>query len=551
MLHRSRLVALLTLAAACTDYQFRPAGHCLLLPGAAHVRLDDTSSVDILFVVDDSPSMDPKQQGLANSFRDFVGRMVEINTGRASKGLLPIDFHIAVTTSSVFATSPTSASCVTAGGATQCCQTSACQDVASCTRGTAGGCAGGQVCVVRPTLDANGTVTGERDQCCTPSSCTASAGCALGDACPALTTTYPDPFPSSSYCTPGLAVAGAPYTAGALVSAGSNPKVLDFPKDLGWASWGTTSPDPALGSLVTQFTQNIRVGSCGSGEEQHLEAARIAIEKAAGIGWPKPGAKLVIVWVGDEDDCSSPASAPLVMATHTPGADSCVWDKHRPPGDQREIPVSAYADFFSSLAHPGGASSFGAAFIVSPSTGACAGAYAGGERFYALADQLKARGVEVVEGSVCDAYPPASFGPVLQQIADILPPPNVLSLPSQPATAALTSLTIADASGITRRTCTQGADWCFVADAACNDKSATPACLAGGTSQCIGINHTTGSCEANPGETYSAEYLGLLPAGGCATVSDCTAVLGGAAKDWACTIEPGASRGTCTCNGGK
>jgi hypothetical protein len=537
-------------ALACNNgYQFAPAGRCLIQPGSVQVHLDPNSSADILFVVDDSASTNEKQAGLAASFHDFISRMVQTNVDRSARGLLPIDFHIAVTTSSVFDTNPAPGWCV---GGNSCCQASACTNVASCARGTGGGCGAGQTCLIEPLLDSTGQyVVGEQPQCCAVSACAPAAGCAPGDRCPAVSTTYPNPWPSSSFCTPGLGVAGAPYPAGDLMSAGSNPKVLDFWKDLDWASWNTATPDPKLTTLVQQFQQNIMVGSCGSGEEQHLEAARIAIEKAARIGWPRGGAKLVIVWVGDEDDCSSPAGAPLVMMTHSPGADSCVFDKHRPAGEQREIPVSAYADFFSSLAHPGGASSFAAGFIVSPYTGACGGAYAGGERFLALADQLKARGVEVVEGSVCDAYPPASFGPVLQQIADLLPLPTVLALPSQPASAALTSLTIADANGITRRTCTQGTDWCFVPDAACQDKSITPTCLAGGTSQCIGLNHTTGSCEANPGETYSAEYLGLLPAGGCATVSDCTSVLGGSAKDWACTIEPGASRGTCTCAGGK
>jgi hypothetical protein len=363
-------------------------------------------------------------------------------------------------------------------------------------------------------------------------------------------TSYPNPFPSESFCTPGLATAGGPYPAGALQAAGANPKVLRFEKGFDWASWGTATPDPRLTALVAQFQQNVRVGSCGSGEEQGLEAARLTLEKAAagqlGVpGFPRAGAKLVVVWVSDEDDCSSPAPAPLVMSVFSPGADSCVFDKHRATSDQREIPVSSYADWFSSLAQPGGVASFAAAFVVAPSTNACYGAWAGGERYLALADSLRARGVEVVEGSVCDAYPPASFGPVLSAVADLARPPAMLTLPSQPASRELTSLTIADANGITRRTCTQGTDWCFVD---CADTSGTPACLASGTTQCIGIDHQSGACEANPGETYSAQYLGFVPEGGCATSSDCHAVLGGAANDWSCTIAPGESRGTCTCN---
>ncbi len=87
-------------------------------------------------------------------------------------------------------------------------------------------------------------------------------------------------------------------------------------------------------------------------------------------------------------------------------------------------------------------------------------------------------------------------------------------------------------------------EWWFTAG---DDTNPAPT----GTSQFIYINRNRPDrgCEANPGETYSADYLGKVPAGGCASVSDCTSVLGGTAKDWSCTKDPGASRGTCTCNG--
>jgi hypothetical protein len=577
-------VVAVALVACDNSYQFAPAGHCLLQPGSVQVRLDPTSSADLLFVVDDSPSTNEKQVGLASSFKDFIDRSVETNVARIGKGLQPIDFRIAVTTSSVLEAKPVAGSCVAGAGGPSCCQTSACTDVASCTRGTADGCGGGQVCVARPTLDGTGQyVIGERSQCCAASACLPSPGCSPGDSCPAVATAFPNPLPPATFCTPGLAIAGQPYPAGAFVAAGSNPKVLEFPKQLGWASWNTATPDATLTALVSAFQGNVRVGSCGSGEEQHLEAARLALEKAAagqlpGVTgpFPRPGAKLVLVWVGDEDDCSSPANAPLVMEAFSPGADSCVFDKHRPAALQREIPVSAYADFFTSLVHPGGPAALGAAFIASaarcvdgsyapadsctgpascptrppatcaPPAGVCGGAFAAGERFFQLADALQARGVQVVEGTVCDAYPPSTFGPVLSKIADLLPPPSSLHLPTAPAARAVTSVVIQDAQGATRKTCRAGSDWCFVD---CGDRSATPACLTSGTSECIAINHATGSCEADAGEAYVAEYLGVVPAGGCAAASDCQRVLGGKATDWTCTKDAGQSRGTCTCAG--
>jgi hypothetical protein len=591
-MRRRALLALLlaAVAAGCNDYNFSPVGHCLVQPGTVKVQLSKVSSADILFVVDDSPSMDPKQQGLAASFKDFITRMAAANATRASKGLEPIDFHIAVTTSSIFYATAGTQACVAGAGGNQCCSKAACADVASCAPGTGGGCGTGQTCVTTPILDASGTmVVGAKPQCCATSGCApAAAGCVPGDACPVMQTAYSNPFPSSSFCTPGLATAGAPYPAGTFVAAPGNPAVLDFAKTLNWGSWGTAAPDPALAALVTQFEQNIRVGSCGSGQEQHLEAGRLALQKAlarqqpgvAAGTWPDPtptaNAKLVVVWVGDEDDCSSPSAAPLAMAASTPGADSCVFDKHLPAAAQREIPVSTYADFFSGLVRQGGWEDFGAAFIVSSArcadgsyapadacTGTpacpvtppatcqaapvCGGAYAAGERFLALADLFKARGYGVVEGTVCDAYPPSSFGAVLSAIADLARPINGLKLPTLPASPAVTQLRIVDTTGATRRTCAAGSDWCFVD---CKDASPTPACLAAGaTSQCLSIDLGQGRCVANPGETYAAEYLGTIPAGGCATASECAAALGGKAADWTCAMGAGQTRGSCACVG--
>jgi hypothetical protein len=586
MSRRALILALVaSMAAGCNDYNFNPVGHCLIQPGAVRVKLAGVSSADILFVVDDSPSMDPKQAGLAASFQDFITRMVQTNTSRAGRGLDPIDFHVAVTTTSVFTATAQPTRCVAGSGGNQCCRPSACTDAPACTPGTGGGCGTGQTCVVNPTLDAEGRVVGAAQQCCAMSECApAPSACVPGDPCVATATTYANPLPSSSYCTPGLAAPGAPYAAGALVAAGSNPLILKFDKGLNWASWGTATPDPTLTQLVQQFGENIKVGSCGSGEEQGLEAGRLALQRALagqlpGVApgtFPRPGAKLVVVWVGDEDDCSSPASAPLAMSAFTPGTDSCVFDKHRPAELQREIPVSDYASFFGSLVKDGGPADLGAAFIVASARCAdgtyapadqcsgtascpvqppltcqaapvCSGAYAAGERYLALSKAMQARGYGVVEGTVCDAYPPSTFGPVLSAIADLAKPVEALRLPTRPAARAVTQVRITDASGNTRRTCAIGADWCFVD---CGDRSVTPACLASGTSQCIQIDHQSGSCEANPGEIYSAEYLGMVPEGGCASADECASALGGKAGDWTCNLEAGQSRGSCACTGG-
>ncbi len=122
-------------------------------------------------------------------------------------------------------------------------------------------------------------------------------------------------------------------------------------------------------------------------------------------------------------------------------------------------------------------------------------------------------------------------------------PPSSLELDTQPAASAVTVVRITRPDGSTRRLCAEGTDWCF---ASCSDTSATPACLpAGATSRCLAIA-PGGACQANPGEMYSAEYLGMLPADGCAAADDCKVALGGRTA-WACYIPPGQARGTCVC----
>jgi hypothetical protein len=66
-------------------------------------------------------------------------------------------------------------------------------------------------------------------------------------------------------------------------------------------------------------------------------------------------------------------------------------------------------------------------------------------------------------------------------------------------------------------------------------------------SRFVFINQETGDCQANPGETYSADYIGLLPPGGCQNRDQCRATLGGRLEDWGCYVPSGATRGTCIC----
>ncbi len=154
-------------------------------------------------------------------------------------------------------------------------------------------------------------------------------------------------------------------------------------------------------------------------------------------------------------------------------------------------------------------------------------------------------------------------------------PPTALLLPTHPAAGAVTMLRILSAGGGTRRMCNgpapqgltfaeaqgQGYDWWFTAasDQITDDDKAPSA-----ASKYVYINHQTNRCEASPGETYSAEYLGLVPAGGCMADADCASILGaidstdpGAGKGWTCfagyepagqcSVPSSVASGTCVC----
>jgi hypothetical protein len=530
-----RRVAPLALAVllACQDYRFNPVGRCIVQPGQVRIPVADIHTADVLFVVDDSASMDPMQKTLADNFQAFVDQLAVIQADRVANGKVPLDFYIAVTTSSVFVSEYLGESCT---NALTCSRTAAPAYSYACT---------------------------------TP-----------GDLCGYLYTSYKDPTracttfdasgcgtsPPGCTCTAGaMPPSGGPYPSGSFVGS---PTVLEFKGSLNWANAGS---DSTIQALINQFKANVKVGSCGANQEMHLEASRRAIQRAlagqqilpSGQVWPHPGSKLVVVWMGNEDDCSTtqdPAKA-LVWDAGPPGNDSCVKDP-----TLRITPIDDYAAYFESLGRP-----FGAAFIYAGSIsgpfapGACTceasstvcgqacgaadGHALGGYRFHALANAFRGstKGISVVEDSICKA----DFSPALTQIANLVKPPDSVNLPSAPAAGVVTQLRVVNSGdGKTVHVCDATApasEWSFV------DCSTGAAVAAGATSACISLK-PGGACVPGQGQTLVAEYLGLVPgpstsnpAGGCATSTDCANVLGGTAASWSCNGGSATVRGTCVC----
>jgi hypothetical protein len=691
------LIVILVLAAGCQGYNFNPVGHCIYQPGRTTETLSNISTADVLFVVDDSGSMEAEQAKLAAGFDLFIQNLDLTNAQRATLDQQPIDFHIAITTTSVYYNpwdvqepSTCKTNCWDAPGASVCCRDAtdrAVRTPRTCTPGVTA-CTTGTSC----RIDCTG-LKGEY-HCCYPDLSIPPAEVALGDVVP-CTRVGTDSAPvrcgvlernyfiaSSSSCVRGIGVDGWPFPEGDFVSStdtGVNPRVLHFDKQLypeaqtcggtgdpacasdeacvasytgaqtvcrkscataacatgfkcvGQACQPTNRQGFTAADLVAAFKENVVVGTCGSGQEQALEAARLAIDRALTgeqkdtynipvgggdatlswdaslrvAGWPSEwlhdNSKLVVVFVGDEDDCSSPVDASdgvVLLNWEGPGQDACVDDDDCSVSGaavcHKKYPVASFADYFMGLGRP-----LGAAFIESatgtgpdgaskcgygthgtcspglccqpdcPSAGLCGsgggscGGQAPGNRFIATATELKARGVpeeDVLVGSVCDP----SFNTLLDEIARIVKPPTGLPLPSLPAEDDITVLRIA-AGDETRKICgrpapasltaaeaiAQGWDWWFTTEL--NPADPDPSEV----SQSIYIN-PAGACIANPGETYSVEYIGQMPVGGCRSDLDCRTALGGSDESWTCyagvdelgaCIDAGTSpsAGTCIC----
>jgi hypothetical protein len=673
---RGLVPLLLLVAAGCQDYNFNPVGHCLVQPGTERVTLSDVSTADVLFVVDDSGSMAAEQQRLAANFWRFIQNLNDTNLARAASGLEPIDFHVAVTTTSIFwnyAAGTCSSTCGSASGQLVCCAgTTPVVRPKTCS-GSGAACPGGATC--------SNTCDGFKGEyrCCNAAdgsmnlSATEPLACGLAGAqCGDIQHNYDFSTCGGAGTTNGgVAADGYPYPRGDFVGWNGNPRVLHFDKTLYPAAQqcsaavacasgqacvagvcrtscsasapcaanftcvsGACIPTNAQGftsdQLVASFVGgtgvggasvggNVIVGTCGSGEEQALQAGRLAVQKAvagqqkdtydatgkatwnatdrsatASASWLHDKSKLALVFIGDEDDCSSPddSARGVVMISNaqipgTPGNDACTADSSSP--NPKQFAVQEIVDYFAGLGRP-----LGAAFIASaaqtvcgrdlvsgeqllscapyasqctpgvclqencPTAGVCTtdsttnfcGGQAGGFRLFGAADALRAKGADVVEGSICDS----GFGEILNQVAEIVKPPSGLVLPTLPADGQITLLRIAKSDGQTRSLCkgpapagTTGAtlnqyDWWFTAT---RDGSGDPMAV----SRYVFINHSTGHCEANPGETYSADYIAQQPAGGCTVRADCSNALGGQTADWGCYIAPGAQVGTCICCG--
>jgi hypothetical protein len=236
----------------------------------------------------------------------------------------------------------------------------------------------------------------------------------------AVTTTSVEGFQGETTYSGG-AEAGKPYPAGAIVAddpgtATAGDLVYDaslYGSTGGWGGLRFLSRG-APQADVDAFKENFRVGTSGSGKEQHFRATRLALSDriADGVnaGFLRHGSNLAVVFVTDEDDCSDSA-APLVDS-NTRCQDATV----------KQTDLDSVEEFGAFLLGPIGGElrevTVGA-ITWQPGDDTCTTAYGAGDRFVELAAALGTSRVRT--GSVCAA----DFGSTLAAFAEVLKPTSM------------------------------------------------------------------------------------------------------------------------------
>jgi hypothetical protein len=238
------------------------------------------------------------------------------------------------------------------------------------------------------------------------------------------------------------APAGTPYPAGTFVAVEDAGGVVT-PGAFAWdpgtfgtatGGWGgprlLSSAELPEAALERFFRANVQVGTRGSGKEQPLAAMRLALEKTragdVNDGFRRPGARLAVVLITDEDDCSETA-APFDVVDNA-GCHTAAFKTTR---------LDPLADFVSFLdTTVGGAPIVAVVAGFDPATLDPTGCAAAGgtsssddpTRLDALLGLLEAAHPgRTFKDSIC-----ASFGPPLLSIASMIIP-QTMPLEAAPA----------------------------------------------------------------------------------------------------------------------
>jgi hypothetical protein len=178
-----------------------------------------------------------------------------------------------------------------------------------------------------------------------------------------------------------------PYPAGALVAV--DPTNITTPATYGdyYYDPNPAAPNPGFygpqilawdaANLTTDFRNNVLVGIYGSGREQPFRAAQLALSSqlASGgenAGFLRPGARLAVIFITDEDDCSGPEDPNILSdtqcrAANVPGSslmsvsDFASFLQGPLAGEPRDVVLAAIAGVTCSggVCTPGCGTAFG------------------------------------------------------------------------------------------------------------------------------------------------------------------------------------------------
>lgn len=235
------------------------------------------------------------------------------------------------------------------------------------------------------------------------------------------------------------AYAGHAYPAGRLIT-------VDAATNLQGNGGSTRLLTAGSSTLVQDFTRNVHVGVCGSGKEQGLRAAQLALSEpllsGANAGFLRPGSRLAVVIVSDDDDCSDPGDGqghPLAVPGEAPVCeqkaeqvgDFVQFLKGPLGGEARDVVVAVIAAVDPVSKAP-------AKCTIASSTNTAENA---APRYV---DFATAFGTKSAVASICDA----NFGSTLQTIAGLIATQTV-PLSEAPADWRLLAVSLGRAAGTT------------------------------------------------------------------------------------------------------
>jgi hypothetical protein len=211
---------------------------------------------------------------------------------------------------------------------------------------------------------------------------------------------------------------------------------------------------PSSPTFVEDFQANVLVGTYGSGKEQPFLAARLALGASgpggANEGFLRPGARLAVIFISDEDDCTDPDG--VISAASGQGPVDCREKKAelepipelvsflRGPlaGETREVVAAAIVGLDLVTLEPSCNPSN--SWCTPATADPCTTAYDKAERFVELLGALGS--AATVRDSVCDT----SFASSLEAIAGLIVP-DTMPLEGAPADWRMLVVTVTKAAG--------------------------------------------------------------------------------------------------------